>query len=316
VSTRSFGRTIAAAFFPKDVIARMSDFKTNEYADLIGGRAFEPKEANPMLGFRGASRYYDPKYQDCFALECRAMKKVREEMGLKNIKLVIPFCRAIDEGLKVIAEIEKNDLKKREHGLEFYVMCEVPSNVILAKQFCNIFDGFSIGSNDLTQLLLGVDRDSAIVAHDFDERNDAVKIMISQVIRTAHSKGKKIGICGQAPNDYPEFAKFLIENKIDSVSLNPDVVIKTTMDILKIEKSLVDRSQGGTQVAATDLSQEVVVLLGKAIGTFLKRRGCQRTIQANSEYRPQRSSYFGNIRRDPLGQSLRGEIFFFQPIRR
>ena len=230
--------TIAAAFFPKDVIVRMSDFKTNEYADLVGGKAFEPQEANPMLGFRGASRYYDPKYRDGFALECKAMKKVREEMGLTNIKLMIPFCRTIDEGKKVIAEMDKNGLKRGDRGLEFYVMCEIPSNIILAEEFCKIFDGFSIGSNDLTQLVLGVDRDSEIVAHDFDERNDAVKIMIAQVIRVARAKGKKIGICGQAPSDYPEFAKFLVENKIDSISLNPDVVIKTTMDILNIEKSV------------------------------------------------------------------------------
>lgn len=230
--------TIAAAFYPKDVIVRMSDFKTNEYADLIGGKSFEPIEANPMLGFRGASRYYDPRYRDGFALECKAMKKVREEMGLSNIKLMIPFCRTIEEGKKVIAEMAKNGLKKGEHGLEVYVMCEIPSNIILAEEFCKIFDGFSIGSNDLTQLVLGVDRDSEIVAHDFDERDDAVKMMISQVIRIARENGKKIGICGQAPSDYPEFAKFLVENKIDSISLNPDVVIKTTMDIFNIEKSI------------------------------------------------------------------------------
>ena len=227
--------TIAAAFFPKDVIVRMSDFKTNEYANLLGGKAFEPHEANPMLGFRGASRYYDPRYRDGFALECKAMKKVRDEMGLINMKLMIPFCRTLDEGRKVIAEMEKNGLKRGDHGLQVYVMCEIPSNVILAEGFSDIFDGFSIGSNDLTQLVLGVDRDSEIVAHDFDERNDAVKIMISQVIKAARAKGRKIGICGEAPSNYPEFAQFLVENKIDSISLNPDVVIKTTMNILKIE---------------------------------------------------------------------------------
>jgi pyruvate,water dikinase len=166
------------------------------------------------------------------------MKKVGEEMGLSNIKLMIPFCRTIEEGKKVIDEMDKNGLKKGDHGLEIYVMCEIPSNIILAEEFCKIFDGFSIGSNDLTQLVLGVDRDSEIVAHDFDERDEAVKMMISQVIRIAREKGKKIGICGQAPSDYPDFAKFLVENKIDSISLNPDVVIKTTMDIFNIEKSI------------------------------------------------------------------------------
>ena len=227
--------TIAAAFYPKDVIIRMSDFKTNEYADLIGGRAFEPHEENPMLGFRGASRYYDPKYREGFALECRAMKRAREEMGLTNIKLMIPFCRTVEEGRKVVAEMERNGLKKGEKGLELYVMCEIPSNVILAEQFCEVFDGFSIGSNDLTQLVLGVDRDSEIVAHVFDERNQAVKDMIAQVIRVAKAKGRKIGICGQAPSDYPEFARFLVEQGIDSISLNPDAVVKTTVLVSKTE---------------------------------------------------------------------------------
>ncbi|MDD4976679.1 MAG: phosphoenolpyruvate synthase [Bacteriovorax sp.] len=235
---------IAAAFFPKDVIVRMSDFKTNEYADLVGGKPFEPHEENPMLGFRGASRYYDPKYLEGFALECRAMKKVREEMGLTNVLLMIPFCRTLDEGRKVIAEMEKNGLKRGENGLLVYVMCEIPSNVILAEEFSDIFDGFSIGSNDLTQLVLGVDRDSEIVAHVFDERNEAVEKMISMVIRSAHSKGRKIGICGQAPSDYPEFARFLVENKIDSISLNPDVVVKTTKDILNIEKAALTKEGG------------------------------------------------------------------------
>jgi pyruvate,water dikinase len=227
--------TIAAAFYPKDVILRMSDFKTNEYADLIGGKDFEPHEANPMLGFRGASRYYDPRYREGFALECRAIKKVREEMGLTNLKIMIPFCRTLEEGRKVIAELEKNGLKKGDNGLEIYVMCEIPSNVILAEQFCDIFDGFSIGSNDLTQLVLGVDRDSEIVAHDFDERNEAVTKMISQVISVAKSKGRKIGICGQAPSDYPEFTQFLVKQQIDSISLNPDVAIKMIAEVLKIE---------------------------------------------------------------------------------
>ena len=229
---------IAAAFYPKDVILRLSDFKTNEYANLIGGRAYEPAEENPMLGFRGASRYYHPRYQAGFALECRAVKKVRDEMGLTNLKLMIPFCRTIDEGRKVQAEMEKHGLKRGEGGLEIYVMCEIPSNVILADEFAEIFDGFSIGSNDLTQLILGVDRDSEIVAPIFDERNAAVKKMIAQVIATCRAKGRKIGICGQAPSDYPEFAEFLVEQGIDSISLNPDTVLKTTLAILKKEKAL------------------------------------------------------------------------------
>jgi pyruvate, water dikinase len=229
---------IAAAFYPNDVIVRMSDFKSNEYANLIGGTQYEPVEENPMIGFRGASRYYDSRYQAGFALECQAMKKVREEMGLTNVKLMIPFCRTVEEGKRVIQEMEKHGLKQGDNGLEVYVMCEIPSNVILAEQFAEVFDGFSIGSNDLTQLVLGVDRDSEIVAHIFDERNEAVKIFIAHVIKTAKIKGRKIGICGQAPSDYPEFAQFLVEQGIDSISLNPDAVIKTTKSILEMERTL------------------------------------------------------------------------------
>ncbi len=229
---------IAAAFYPKDVILRLSDFKTNEYANLVGGRQFEPTEENPMIGFRGASRYYHPRYQDGFALECRAMKKVREEMGLTNLKLMIPFCRTVEEGRRVQAEMARHGLVRGEKGLELYVMCEIPSNVILADQFADIFDGFSIGSNDLTQLILGVDRDSEIVAPIFDERNEAVKTMIAQVIRTCRARGRKIGICGQAPSDYPEFAQFLVEQGIDSISLNPDTVLKTTLAIVEKEQAL------------------------------------------------------------------------------
>jgi pyruvate,water dikinase len=229
---------IAAAFYPKDVIVRLSDFKTNEYANLVGGRKYEPTEENPMLGFRGASRYYDPRYRDAFALECRAMLKVREEMGLRNLKVMVPFCRTVDEGRRVLAAMEKHGLRRGEHGLEVYVMCEIPSNVILAAEFAEVFDGFSIGSNDLTQLVLGVDRDSEIVAHIFDERNAAVKKMISGVIQAAKAAGRKIGICGQAPSDYPEFAQFLVEQGIDSISLNPDAVLRTTLKILEIEKRL------------------------------------------------------------------------------
>ncbi|MEX2215940.1 MAG: phosphoenolpyruvate synthase [Phycisphaeraceae bacterium] len=229
---------IAAAFYPKDVIIRLSDFKTNEYANLIGGAKYEPVEENPMIGFRGASRYYDPRYRNAFALECRAMKRVRDDMGLTNSKLMVPFCRTIEEAKKVLAEMEKHGLKRGENGLEVYVMCEIPSNVILAKEFAEVYDGFSIGSNDLTQLVLGVDRDSQIVAHVFDERNAAVKTMIANVIRDARACGRKIGICGQAPSDYPEFAAFLVEQGIDSISLNPDAVLKTTLTILDAEKKL------------------------------------------------------------------------------
>jgi pyruvate,water dikinase len=228
---------IAAAFFPNDVIVRLSDFKTNEYANLIGGKRYEPAEENPMLGFRGASRYYHPRYRAGFALECRAMKKVRDEMGLKNLKLMVPFCRTVEEARRVEAEMRKNGLVRGENGLELYVMCEIPSNVILAGEFAEVFDGFSIGSNDLTQLVLGVDRDSEIVSPIFDERNPAVKSMIASVIKTARAKGRKIGICGQAPSDYPEFARFLVEQGIDSISLNPDAVMKTTMAVLETERA-------------------------------------------------------------------------------
>jgi pyruvate,water dikinase len=229
---------IAAAFYPKDVILRLSDFKTNEYANLIGGRPYEPVEENPMIGFRGASRYYDRRYQAGFALECQAVKKVRDEMGLKNLKVMIPFCRTVEEGRRVQEEMAKHGLRRGEGGLEVYVMCEIPSNVIVAEQFAEIFDGFSIGSNDLTQLTLGVDRDSEIVAHVFDERNEAVKRLIATVIRTANATGRKIGICGQAPSDYPEFAQFLVELGIHSISLNPDTVLKTTAAILLTEDEL------------------------------------------------------------------------------
>ena len=229
---------IGAAFYPKPVIVRFSDFKTNEYAGLLGGDLFEPKEDNPMLGWRGASRYYSPNYRDAFALECRAILKVRNEFGLINVKTMIPFCRTVDEGKKVLAEMEKNGLRRGENGLQVYVMCEIPSNVILADQFSGIFDGFSIGSNDLTQLTLGLDRDSELVSSIYDERNDAVKRMISSVIKTAKEYKRKIGICGQAPSDFPDFAAFLVDQGIDSISLNPDTVIKTRLRISKEEKVL------------------------------------------------------------------------------
>ncbi|QHV01128.1 pyruvate, water dikinase [Synechocystis sp. CACIAM 05] len=229
---------IAAAFYPKPVVVRMSDFKSNEYANLLGGRQFEPKEENPMIGWRGASRYYDPNYREAYALECQALKRVRDEMGLTNVIPMIPFCRTPDEGRKVIAEMAKHGLKQGENGLEIYVMCELPSNVILADEFSQVFDGFSIGSNDLTQLTLGLDRDSSLVAHLFDERNLGVKRMVKMAIETAKANGRKIGICGQAPSDYPEFAEFLVELGIDSISLNPDSVLKTVLRIAEVEKAL------------------------------------------------------------------------------
>ena len=226
--------TIAAAFYPKPVVVRMSDFKSNEYANLLGGRAFEPTEENPMIGWRGASRYYDPKYREAYGLECQALKRVRDDMGLTNVIPMIPFCRTPEEGRKVIAEMAKHGLKQGENGLEVYVMCEIPSNVILADEFSQVFDGFSIGSNDLTQLTLGLDRDSSLVAHIFDERNEAVKSMVRNVIQRAKANHRKIGICGQAPSDYPEFARFLVEQGIDSISLNPDSVLKTMLELAKV----------------------------------------------------------------------------------
>jgi pyruvate,water dikinase len=229
---------IAAAFWPNDVIVRLSDFKSNEYASLIGGALYEPTESNPMIGWRGASRYYDPKYKDAFGLECRALKKARDEMGLRNIKVMIPFCRTPEEGKKVLQTMAAFGLRQGENDLEVYVMCEIPSNVILAEEFAEIFDGFSIGSNDLTQLTLGLDRDSELVAHIYDERNEAVKRLVKYVIDVAHRKGRKIGICGQAPSDFPEFAEFLVECGIDSISLNPDTVIKTRLLVAEKERAL------------------------------------------------------------------------------
>jgi len=227
---------IAAAFYPKEVIVRLSDFKTNEYAGLLGGAPFEPQEDNPMIGFRGASRYYDPRYREGFLLECRAMRQVRNAMGLTNVKLMVPFCRTVEEGKKVLAVMAEAGLQRGENGLEVYVMCEIPANVILTEAFAEIFDGFSIGSNDLTQLTLGLDRDSAIVAHLFDERNPAIKWLVADVVRRAQACGRKVGICGQAPSDYPEFARFLVECGIDSISLNPDTVLKTTQAIVEMEQ--------------------------------------------------------------------------------
>jgi pyruvate,water dikinase len=223
---------IAASRWPDPVIVRLSDFKTNEYSRLLGGRGFEPKEENPMIGFRGASRYYDPRYKDGFALECRALKKVREGIGLENVVVMVPFCRTLKEADAVLATMAEFGLKRGERGLQVYVMCEIPSNVILAEDFADRFDGFSIGSNDLTQLTLGVDRDSGLLAKVFDERDEAVKTMIRMVIAAAHRKGRPVGICGQAPSDYPDFTQFLVEAGIDSLSLNPDSVVPMTKRLL------------------------------------------------------------------------------------
>ncbi len=230
--------TIAAAFHPKPVIVRMSDFKTNEYAGLLGGRWFEPKENNPMLGFRGASRYTHPAYAEGFALECAAMKRAREVLGLRDIKLMIPFCRRLEEGKAVVARMEELGRARGKEGLEIYVMCEIPSNVLLIDEFSRIFDGFSIGSNDLTQLTLGVDRDSALVAFEFDERDPGVRRMLKLAIEGSRRNGRHAGICGQAPSDYPELAAELVRLGIDSISLNPDVIIRTTLDVLSLEKEL------------------------------------------------------------------------------
>ncbi len=229
---------LAAAFYPKQVIVRLSDFKSNEYANLIGGKLFEPSEENPMIGWRGASRYYSKDYKEAFGLECRAMKKIREDMGLTNVEIMIPFPRTVEEAKKVIETMAEFGLKQGENGLKIIGMCEIPSNVILAEEFLEVFDGFSIGTNDLTQLILGVDRDSALVAHVYDERNPAVKKFVKQVIEVAVKKGKYIGICGQAPSDYPEFAEFVVECGIQSMSLTPDTVIKPTLIVADLEKRL------------------------------------------------------------------------------
>jgi pyruvate,water dikinase len=229
---------IGAAFYPNDVIIRFSDFKSNEYANLIGGAQFEPQENNPMIGWRGASRYYSERYRAAFELECHAIKKVRDEMGITNIKAMVPFCRDLTEARNVLDIMESCGLKRGENGFEAYVMIEIPSNVLLAREFAQLFDGFSIGSNDLTQLTLGVDRDNHEVAHVYNENNEAVKALIRNVVAVAKETGTKIGLCGQAPSDYPEFARFLVETGIDSISLAPDTVVKTTIDIKQTEEAL------------------------------------------------------------------------------
>jgi pyruvate,water dikinase len=230
--------TIAAAFYPKPVVVRMSDFKSNEYANLLGGRAFETPEENPMLGFRGAARYTHPAYADGFALECAAMKRVRDDMGLTNVRLMIPFCRRVEEAERVVARMRELGLGRGENGLEIYVMCEIPNNVLQIDAFARHFDGFSIGSNDLTQLALGVDRDSEIVAFDFDERDAGVRELIRLAVVGARRNGRHCGICGQAPSDYPEFAEYLVRLGIDAISLNPDAVLETTQRVLAIEREL------------------------------------------------------------------------------
>lgn len=229
---------IAAAFYPRPVLLRFSDFKTNEYARLLGGHLFEPKEENPMLGWRGASRYYHPDYKEGFLLEVAAVRRVREEMGLKNLMVMVPFCRTPEEGEKVLEVMAEGGLRRGEGGLEVYVMAEIPSNVLEAEAFAELFDGFSIGSNDLTQLALGLDRDSERVAHLFDERRETVKRLAAMLIEKAHAKGKKVGICGQAPSDYPEFAAFLVERGIDSLSLNPDALLRTVREVAEVERRL------------------------------------------------------------------------------
>jgi pyruvate,water dikinase len=219
--------TLAAAFWPKPVIVRLSDFKSNEYSSLTGGARYEPREENPMLGFRGAGRYIDPSFRDCFKLECRALKKVRDEMGLTNVEIMVPFVRTVDEAQRVVALLAENGLKRGESGLRVIMMCEIPSNAILADRFLEHFDGFSIGSNDMTQLTLGLDRDSSIIAAQFDERDPAVKQMLRLAIQACRKAGKYVGICGQGPSDHPDLARWLVDEGIDSLSLNPDTVVET-----------------------------------------------------------------------------------------
>jgi pyruvate,water dikinase len=259
---------IAAAFFPKPVIVRMSDFKSNEYAMLIGGSEFEPTEENPMLGFRGASRYYDDRYREGFELECLALRRVREEMGLVNVKAMIPFCRTVAEAERVVRLMAEFGLKQGEHGLEIYAMCELPANVIYADEFLRVFDGYSIGSNDLTQLTLGLDRDSEMVAHLFDERDGAVERMVTIAIGAARRAGKKIGICGQAPSDYPEFARFLVEKGISSISLNPDTVLQTTHVILEAEAEL-----AAIEVISTLSEEAAPVGISSSVSSTVARTG-------------------------------------------
>jgi pyruvate,water dikinase len=238
---------LAAAYYPKPVIIRTSDFKTNEYAHLLGGQQFEPQEENPMIGFRGASRYYSPRYRPGFALECRALKRLREEMGFANVVVMIPFCRSVREADRVLEVMAENGLRRGENGLEVYVMCEIPSNVVLAKDFAQRFDGFSIGSNDLTQLTLGVDRDSEDLAELFDEQDEAVKWMIRNVIAAAHEAYAKVGLCGQAPSDHPEFAEFLVMCGIDSMSVSPDSFVTVKQRVAETERMIQAADRAASQ---------------------------------------------------------------------
>lgn len=235
--------TISAAFYPKKVIIRMSDFKSNEYANLIGGSHFEPVENNPMIGFRGSSRYYSNAFKEAFQLECIAVKKVREEFGLKNLTLMIPFCRTVTEAKEVLAVMKEAGIERGKEGLEIYLMCEIPSNVISADKFLDLVDGYSLGTNDLTQLTLGLDRDSELVAHIYDERDDAVKDLVAHVINKCNDRGKYIGICGQAPSDYPEFAQFVVEQGIQTMSLTPDSLVKTKIMVAELEAKLAGKSR-------------------------------------------------------------------------
>ncbi len=228
--------TLGAAFYPKRVIVRLSDFKSNEYANLVGGERYEPDEENPMLGFRGAGRYVSDSFRDCFALECEAVKRVRSDMGLTNVEIMIPFVRTVDQAKAVVDELARQGLKRGENGLKIIMMCEIPSNALLAEQFLEYFDGFSIGSNDMTQLALGLDRDSGVVSELFDERNDAVKALLSMAIRAAKKQGKYVGICGQGPSDHEDFAAWLMEEGIDSLSLNPDTVVQTWLSLAELKK--------------------------------------------------------------------------------
>jgi pyruvate,water dikinase len=228
--------TLGAAFYPKRVIVRLSDFKSNEYANLVGGERYEPEEENPMLGFRGAGRYVSDSFRDCFALECDAVKRVRNDMGLTNVEIMVPFVRTVEQAKAVVDELARQGLKRGENGLKIIMMCEIPSNALLAEQFLEHFDGFSIGSNDMTQLALGLDRDSGVVSELFDERNEAVKALLSMSIRAAKKQGKYVGICGQGPSDHEDFAAWLMEEGIDSLSLNPDTVVQTWLSLAELKK--------------------------------------------------------------------------------
>jgi pyruvate,water dikinase len=243
--------TIAAAFWPKPVIVRLSDFKSNEYRKLLGGELYEPEEENPMLGFRGASRYIAPDFRACFELECAAMRKVRNELGLTNVELMVPFVRTLDEARNVVRLLADNGLARGKDGLRLVMMCELPSNAILAEQFLEFFDGFSIGSNDLTQLTLGLDRDSGLVAAGFDERDAAVKAMLEMSIRACRKHGKYVGICGQGPSDHPDLARWLMEQGIESMSLNPDTVVSTWLMLAGETAGVSAPATGGSSPAAT-----------------------------------------------------------------